>query len=62
MSRAGKKSRTQVFEISRADGSLRRLHLEAIAPQLMVRRTARDACRAPRKLGKMPLDILKSDA
>jgi hypothetical protein len=47
------------LEISRDEDSFKRLNLDARTPKLMVRRTARDACKAPRKLGKMPpLDMM----
>lgn len=55
--KAGRNSRTHSLLISLAEDDLRRLNLAAPAPYPMVRRTARDACTAPRKLGKIPLDI-----
>jgi hypothetical protein len=43
ISRAGRKSRTQVFEISLLDGVLSRLNLDATTPKLIVSRTANEA-------------------
>lgn len=49
MRRAGRKRRTQVFEISRAEESERSFHLEAMTPYEMVSRTASEAWSAPKK-------------
>lgn len=57
---AGRNNRTHVFEMSREDDSFNKFHREAIAPDEMVRSTAKEASRAPTKLGRMPLDIVES--
>lgn len=49
MSRAGRNSLTQALEMSLADASDIKLNCAAITPAKMVRRTATDACNAPRK-------------
>ena len=54
---AGKNNLTHIFEISREEEDLRILVLEAITPQPMVRRTAKEAWTAPRELGRMPLGM-----
>lgn len=55
---AGRNNRTHVFEISLDEDSFKRLYLEAIAPYPIVSSTATEACNAPTKLGRMPLDIM----
>jgi len=56
--RAGKNNLTQVFDMSLDEDSFKRLNLEATAPYPIVSNTARDACRAPRKLAKMLSDMV----
>jgi hypothetical protein len=48
--------------MSREDTDLRMLILAATIPYPMVRRTAREAWTAPRKLARMPLDISKRNS
>ncbi len=59
---AGRNNLTHVLEMSLEDDSFKRLNLDATAPYPIVSNTARDACRAPRKLVKIPCDIVLLNA